>query len=81
MGKHVVDLPVDLRSEDDSGLPWGPFRKARDLERRHKGAWIVVGSTRTQAVAQIADIDGGIVRVRPLRRPVSRHIALLAEPA
>ena len=80
MSTHVVDLPVDLSTEDDSGLPWGLLSQARDAQRLREGAWIVVGSARTQAVAQVADIDGDVVHVRPLRGPVAQHIALLAAP-
>jgi hypothetical protein len=81
MSDYAVDLPVDLNSEDDSGLPWGLLSEARERSRLREGLWIVVGSSRTQAVAQVADIDGNVVHVRPLRGPVSEHADLLAVPA
>jgi hypothetical protein len=72
-----VDLELDLNSEDDTGLPWGFVDDAEDASRIREGAWIVVGSGTARAVAQVADIDGEIVHVRPLPGPVSRHRHLL----
>ena len=42
MAQHVVDLPVDLNSEDDSGLPWAFLDEAHDRSVIVEGAWIVV---------------------------------------
>jgi hypothetical protein len=72
-----VDLVVDLNSEDESGLPWTFLDEARDPALIREGAWIVVGEGSTQAVAQVVEIEGDIVRVRPLPGPVERHRALL----
>jgi hypothetical protein len=72
-----VDLVVDLNSEDESGLPWSFLDEARDPALIREGAWIVVGEGSTQAVAQIVEIEGNIVRVRPLPGPVEQHRALL----
>lgn len=72
-----VDLVVDLNSEDDSGLPWSFLDEARDPELIQEGAWIVVGGGSVRAVAQVVEIDGEIVRVRPLPGPVERHRHLL----
>ena len=73
-----VDLPVDLNSEDDTGLPWGFLDEAAVPSKIHEGAWIVVGSRSTQAVAQVSDISpDGIVHVRPLPGSVASHRALL----
>lgn len=72
-----IDLPLDLGSEDETGLPWGFLDEAVDPSRIREGAWIVVGSVTAHAVAQVADIDGEIVHVRPLPGPVSRHQHLL----
>ena len=72
-----IDLPVDLGSEDDSGLPWGFLDEAADPSLICEGAWIVVGSVSASAVAQVTDIEGEIVHVRPLPGPVSRHRHLL----
>lgn len=71
MSTRAVDLPVDLNGEDDSGLPWG-----RDPQTLHEGAWIVVGSARTQVLAQVADIDGDVVHVRPLRGSVPEQVGI-----
>ena len=77
----TIDLPLDLASEDETGLPWGFLDEAPDPSRVREGAWIVVGSVVAPAVAQVADIDGEIVHVRPLPGPVSRHRHLLAHSA
>lgn len=74
MSTRAVDLPVDLNGEDDSGLPWGLISRARDPQELHVGAWIVVGSARTQALAQVVDIDGDVVHVRPLRGSVPEYL-------
>ena len=74
---YEVDLRVDLNTEDDTGLPWAPMSDARDPSLIKEGAWIIVGSGSARAVAQVADIDDGIVHVRPLPGPVRRHAHLL----
>jgi hypothetical protein len=73
-----IDLVLDLNFEDDTGLPWGFVDEASDPSRIREGAWIVVGSGTARAVAQVADVDGEIIHVRPLPGPVSRHRHLLA---
>ena len=72
-----VDLRVDLNTEDDSGLPWAFLRDARDPLQLREGAWIVVGSGSTRAVAQVAQIEGELIWVRPLPGPVSQYRHLL----
>lgn len=79
--KDELDLPVDLNSEDDTSLPWGFLDEARDPSLVAEGAWILVGSGRTRAVAQVAGIEDGIVWVRPLPGPVDRHRHLLRRGA
>lgn len=78
MNSAQVDLELDLNSEDDTGLPWTFIDEARDPTMIREGAWIVVGSKAARAVAQVVDIEGEIVHVRPLPGPVSRHRHLLA---
>jgi hypothetical protein len=73
----TVDLVVDLNSEDESGLPWTFIDEARDPELVKEGAWLVVGEGSARAVAQVVEIEGDIVRVRPLPGPVSSHRQLL----
>ncbi len=68
-----VDLRVDLNTEDDTGLPWAFLDDARDPGLIREGAWIVVGSGQARAVAQVAQVEGNLVWVRPLPGPVSRH--------
>ena len=77
MTTYEVDLRVDLNTEDDTGLPWAPISDARDPSLINENAWIIVGSGSARAVAQVADIEDGIVHVRPLPGPVQRHLALL----
>ncbi len=73
-----VDLRVDLNTEDDTGLPWAFLRDGRDPALVHEGAWLIVGSGRTRAVAQVASVDGDLVWVRPLPGTVSQYRHLLA---
>lgn len=72
-----LDLVVDLNSEDESGLPWTHLDEARDPELVREGAWLIVGQGNVRAVAQVVEIEGDIVRVRPLPGPVSKHRELL----
>ncbi len=73
-----IDLTVDLNSEDESGLPWTFIHEARDRSLVVEGAWLVVGEGSGRAVAQVVEIEGDVVRVRPLPGPVDRHRHLLA---
>ncbi len=66
------------------GRHWAPLGfvdEAQDPSRIGEGAWIIVGSGTARAVAQVADIDGEIVHVRPLPGPVSRYRHLLGPGA
>jgi hypothetical protein len=73
-----IDLVVDLNGEDDSGLPWTFVDEAVDADLVVEGAWLVVGQGSVRAVAQVVEIEGDIVRVRPLPGSVDRHRHLLA---
>lgn len=81
MGDIPVDLILDLNSEDETALPWGFLDEAAVPSRIQEGAWIVVRSGSARAVAQVADVEAGIVHVRPLPGPVSRHRHLLGHDA
>jgi hypothetical protein len=74
-----VDLRVDLNTEDDTGFPWTLLRLARDPSLAREGAWLIVGSDCTRAMAQVAQIEGDMVWVRPLPGPVSQYRHLLAD--
>jgi hypothetical protein len=74
-----VDLRVDLNTEDDTGLPWAYVRDARDPALLSEGAWLIVGSGNTRAVAQVVQIVGELVWVRPLPGPVSEYRHLLGD--
>lgn len=72
-----LDLVVDLNSEDGSGLPRAFIDEAHRPELIREGARLVVGQASARALAQAVEIDGNVVRVRPLRGPVSTHRQLL----
>lgn len=74
-----LDLRVDLNTEDDTGLPWALLSDARDPSMVREGAWLVVGSGKVRAVAQVAEVKGDLVWVRPLPGPVSRYRHLLGD--
>ncbi len=74
-----VDLRVDLNTEDDTGLPWAFVRDARDPALLEEGAWLVVGSGSARAVAQVVQIEGELVWVRPLPGPVSQYRELVGD--
>lgn len=74
-----VDLRVDLNTEDDAGLPWGFVGDARDPALVEEGAWLVVGSGGARAVAQVVQIAGDLVWVRPLPGPVSQYRDLIGD--
>ena len=78
-GPDDVGLRVDLNTEDDSGLPWAFRRDARDPALLREGAWLIVGSGGNRAVAQVAQIEGDLVWVRPLPGPVRQYRHLLAD--
>lgn len=81
----TVDLPLDLNTQDETGLPWTFLDEAPDRARIVQGGWIVVGGSVAQAVAQVVSIkslpQGDLVRVRPLPGPVSDYGYLLARDA
>lgn len=76
MTTEDVDLRVDLNAEDDTGLPWAFLCDARDASIIREGAWLIVGSGTTRAVAQVAR---ELVWVRPLPGPVGQYRHLLAQ--
>ena len=76
-----IDLIVDLNSEDESGLPWTFIDEAQDRSLVVEGAWLMVGEGSARAVAQVIEIEGDIVRVRPLPGPIDRHRHLLTHRA
>jgi hypothetical protein len=72
-----IDLPVDLNTMDDTGLPWAFLDRAVDPTRIKVGVHIVVGSGSALAVAQVVDVGDGIVHVRPVRGSVASNAHLL----
>ncbi len=74
----TVDLFVDLNTMDDTGLPWSFVDQAPDQSKIQVGAYVVVGTGRPRAVAQVVDIrDDGVVHLLPLSGPPSEHFDLL----
>jgi len=76
---YQLDLPVDLNTIDDSGLPWAFLDASPDPPTVTPGRFIVVGSGAARAVAQVVDIDDGVVHVRPLRGSVASNSHLLTD--
>jgi len=74
-----LDLPVDLNTIDESGLPWAFLDAAADPSMVFPGGFIVVGSGVARAVAQVVDIADGIVHIRPLRGSVATNAHLLTD--
>jgi hypothetical protein len=72
-----VDLRVDLNAMDETGLPWAFLDEAPRPDRIAPGAYIVVGSGDAVAVAEVVDVEDGVVHVRPLRGSVARNAHLL----
>jgi hypothetical protein len=81
MGAATIDLPLDLGSQDDSGLPWGLLSDAPEPALVAAGVWIVVGSPLTCAVAQVVDVTDGVVHVLPLPGAVEDNADLLTRRA
>ena len=71
-----VDLPVDLNTMDDTGLPWAFLDRAIDptASRSVFTSW---WDRLALAVAQVVDVADGIVHVRPLRGSVASNAHLL----
>lgn len=80
MKSTPFDLVVDLKTMDDTGLPWAFLDTAPDPARVRPGHHIVVGSGVARAVALVVDIADGIVHVRPLRGSVGTNAHLLDNP-
>jgi hypothetical protein len=74
-----VDLPVDLNTIDDTGLPWAFLDGATDPATIQVGRFIVVGPGAARAVAHVVEINDGIVHVRPLAGSVASHAKNLAD--
>jgi hypothetical protein len=74
---YRLDLPLDLNTIDDSGLPWAFLDAAADSSVVTPGRFVVVGSGAARAVAQVVDIEDGVVHVRPLRGSVASNSHLL----
>jgi hypothetical protein len=75
-----IDLPVDLNTIDETGLPWAFLDQAPNPAIIAPGRYLLVGTGRARAVAQVVDIDDGIVHVRPLRGSVATNAHLLTNP-
>lgn len=79
-GDITIDLPVDLNTMDDTGLPWSFLDESPHPERIVPGAYVVVGEGEATAVAKVVDVEGGIVHVLPLRGSVTANAHRLQPP-
>ena len=62
-----IDLFVELKTEDETGLPWSYVDQAVDPSVVVPGRLIVVGSGSAVTVAQVIDVGiDGLVHVRPI---------------
>lgn len=52
-GNITIDLPVDLSTTDDTGLPWSLLDESPHPER------IVPGGDEATAVARVVDVEDG----------------------
>lgn len=68
-----IDLPIDLNTMDETGLPWSFLDESPHPERVMPGAFIVVGAGNALAVAQVVDVEDGIVHVLPLEGSVEAN--------
>jgi hypothetical protein len=75
-----IELPVDLNTIDETGLPWAFLDDAPDPAIIAPGRYLLVGTGQARAVAQVIDINDGIVHVRPLRGSVATNAHLLTNP-
>ena len=60
----AIDLPIDLQTMDETGLPWTFLDEAADPSRIVPGAHVVAGSGSVRAVVVVVDVtEEGIVHV------------------
>lgn len=71
---YTIDIDIDWNEEDDTGLPWTFVDRAARPDDIVPGAYVVAGRGTAVAVAEVVDRDeDGVVHLRPLPGPVSRH--------
>ena len=76
---YTIDIDIDWNEEDDTGLAWTFVDRAARPDHILPGAYVVAGRGTAVAVAEVVDRDEhGVVHLRPLPGPVSRHAQLLA---
>ena len=63
----AIDLVVDLNTMDETGLPWAFLDRATNPALIQPANIIVVGSGAVWSRAEVVDITGDVVHVRPLR--------------
>ena len=73
-----IDLPLDLQTMDETGLPWTFLDEARDPSRIFPGAHVIAGSGVARAVVVVVDITPeGIVHVCDVPGSVADNAHLL----
>lgn len=74
----AIDLPIDLQTMDETGLPWTFLDEAADPSRIVPGAHVVAGSGSVRAVVVVVDVtDEGIVHVCDVPGSVEDNAHLL----
>lgn len=74
-----IDIDVDWKAKDDTGLSWTFLADAPEPSRIVAGAYVVAGRGTAVAVAEVVDVgQDGVVHLRPLPGPVSAHAHLLS---
>jgi len=74
----AIDLPIDLQTMDETGLPWTFLDEAADPSRIVPGAHVVAGSGSVRAVVVVVDVtEEGIVHVCDVPGSVEDNAHLL----
>jgi hypothetical protein len=73
-----IELPIDLQTMDETGLPWTFLDEAVDPSRIVPGAHVVAGSGSVRAVVVVVDVTpDGIVHVCDVPGSVEDNAHLL----
>lgn len=79
----IVELCIDLGTEDETGLPWTYLDHDADRSSTVLGRYVIAGAGDAIAIAQVVDVaEDALVHLKPVRGTVEskRHL-LNAAPA
>lgn len=80
--RTTVELRIDLRTEDETGLPWTYLGDDADLSSILPGRYVIAGAGDAVAAAQILDVaEDGLVHVKPVRGTAESNRQLLDAPS